>query len=691
MALFKINPASEENPEEEKRLNDAQRLRLRVSCQYIDRLLGEVESILHSATSNSPFSKYVFDVSPAKVRVIEDHIARVRLQLLHSLAWQKIETETPTILASHAILTHLSFIDIAVEELRPRYMRGSGPIEDGVASELNGVVHELRALLEGLTRFVRQQDHLGLEGRLERLRQGGAEVSLLGSIAEMIARYRLVEFRERLEGITTRLEDGRFEIAFFGRVSSGKSSLLNALMETEVLPVGINPITAVPTRLQWGRQPKATLTFADGRRQEIPLEDLACFVTEDQNPGDTRNVVKTVTEVPAAKLKQGIVLVDTPGLGSLARRGARETLAYLPSADLGALLIDAGSTLNDEDIATLRLLYEAGIPAFILLSKSDLLDAKDIERAESYIHSQLEERLGVSPAIHAVSARASHGVLLDHFYHSVLLPKFEQANSLRKESVMRKTGALREAVAAALETILKRNDQLGQSSTAKLEALEADLRRSIGRIGEEPRIFENDLLQLEEGCDRILQKVSLLASDLAASGGPLSVSSRQITDWIQELVEQQIEAPIDRLRRTSEQAVDVLARIAEGLEATDAVSPTEVKVLFRNLPRFEMSGHPHFAVTSRWNLLGEKGRLTSIHSQLKKHMRTALQEELRVYGRTLHRWVQETTRQSQRLINSYADGYRVQMLRLAGSIDSSGDVEQLRRDLTVLRSNQTDL
>jgi GTP-binding protein EngB required for normal cell division len=685
MGLLDINPGSEET----KRLNDAQRLRLRVSCQYVDRLLGEVESILHSATSNSPFSKYVFDVSPAKVRVIEDHIARVRLQLLHSLAWQKIETETPAILASHAILTHLSFIDIAVEELRPRYMRGSGPIEDGVASELNGVVHELRALLEGLTRFVRQQDHLGLEGRLERLRQGGAEVSLLGSIAEVIARYSLVEFRERLEGITARLEDGRFEIAFFGRVSSGKSSLLNALMGAEVLPVGINPITAVPTRLQWGRQPKATLTFADGRRQEIPLEDLACFVTEDQNPGNTRNVVRTVTEVPAAKLQQGIVLVDTPGLGSLARRGARETLAYLPSADLGALLIDAGSTLNDEDIATLRLLYEAGIPAFILLSKADLLAAEDIERAQSYIHSQLEEHLGVSPDIHPVSAKASHVVLLDRFYQSVLLRKFEHANSLRKESVMRKTGVLREAVAAAIETILNRNDQHGQSS-AKLEELEANLRRSIGRIGEAPRIFENDLLQLEEGCDRILQKVSLLAFNLISFNGELSVSSRQIADWIQELVEQQIEAPIDQLRRTSEQAVDVLARIAEGLEATDAVSPSEVNMLFRNLPRFEMSGQPHFVVTSRWNLLGEKGRLTSIRSQLKKHMRTELQEELRVYGRTLHRWVQETTRQSQRLINSYADGYRVQMLRLAGSIDSSGDVEQLHRDLILLRSNQTD-
>jgi hypothetical protein len=238
--------------------------------------------------------------------------------------------------------------------------------------------------------------------------------------------------------------------------------------------------------------------------------------------------------------------------------------------------------------------------------------------------------------------------------------------------------------------MLNRNDPHRQSSIAKLEELETDLRRSIGRIGEEPRIFERDLLQLEEGCDRILEKVSLLASGLLASGGQPSVSPRQIADWIQELVEQQIEAPINQLRRTSEQAVEVLARIAEGLGATDVVSPTEINMVFRNLPRFEMAGRPDLVIMSRWNLLGEKARLMSIRSQLKKHMRTALQDDLRKYGHTLHRWGQETSLQSQRLINSYADGYRVQMLRLTGSTDSSGNVEQLRRDLALLRANQTD-
>jgi hypothetical protein len=40
-----------------------------------------------------------------------------------------------------------------------------------------------------------------------------------------------------------------FEIALFGRVSSGKSSLLNAVLETNLLPIGVTPVTAVPTRI----------------------------------------------------------------------------------------------------------------------------------------------------------------------------------------------------------------------------------------------------------------------------------------------------------------------------------------------------------------------------------------------------------------------------------------------------------
>ena len=119
--------------------------------------------------------------------------------------------------------------------------------------------------------------------------------------------------------LASRLEEDTFEVALFGRVSSGKSSLLNALLGTNILPVGVNPITAVPTKLRYGKTPS---------RLQLPMEMTGPLRT---SPGrrigsqglspsrETReilkNLVRAVMEVPSPRLKGGILLVDTPGLG----------------------------------------------------------------------------------------------------------------------------------------------------------------------------------------------------------------------------------------------------------------------------------------------------------------------------------------------------------------------------------------
>jgi GTP-binding protein EngB required for normal cell division len=675
-------------PEPENTLNEAQRLRLSVSCQYIDRLLGDVEKILHTASSHSPFGKYIEDISPVQARVLEDYIHRLRGQLLRSLAWQQLEPVDPTIPATHAILTNLSFIDIAVEELRPRHMRGSGVLNDHVAGELNGVVHELRSLLEGMNRYLRQEMGTNLETRLERLQQAGADVSLLQITSQIITRHGLVEFRGRLEALTSRLEDCSFEIAFFGRVSSGKSSLLNALLGKEILPVGINPITAVPTKLRSGPSSRAIMTFVDGHSEEIPLDEIAHFVTEQGNPGNTRNVIRAVAEIPSPTLTQGIVLVDTPGLGSLAKRGAKETLAYLPSADLGVLLVDAGTTLCEEDVGTLRLLYEAGIPSLVLLSKADLLRAPDLESALAYTSGQIEKELGIQLTVHPVSAFPSHSALLDGFYRSEFLPRFACATSLRNESAGRKIAALRGAVIAAIETTLDRSRLVADLNHSKLDELEAKLRHSIGVIGELRRVFEHDLLLIEEGCDGALNQVAEAGMRWSRSTGQTVIPSGNISEWIEGFVEEQLQPPLCRLRETSEEAIHVMQQIAANLHAPDAPAMSEIELLLRDLPRFELADLTT-PISVGHLVLGEKMAISRLRSRLKEEHGAILREKFRAYGRVLHRWMERTTRSLERLVSSYADGYRVQIHRLAGHADESPNVEQLRQDLTLLlRSGQ---
>ena len=75
---------------------------------------------------------------------------------MRTLAWQRMKPNPPDIPATRAVLVDLAFIDIAVEELRPRYMRSSGAVPDDAVEELNGMVRELRSLVEALERYLRQ-------------------------------------------------------------------------------------------------------------------------------------------------------------------------------------------------------------------------------------------------------------------------------------------------------------------------------------------------------------------------------------------------------------------------------------------------------------------------------------------------------------------------------------------------------
>jgi GTPase SAR1 family protein len=93
-----------------------------------------------------------------------------------------------------------------------------------------------------------------------------------------------------MDAIVKRLESPHFEIAVFGRVSCGKSSLLNHIAGRDVLPVGVTPVTAVPTRLARGDKLSSVICFAEVEPRIVPVEDLAEYASEQGNPGNEKHV-----------------------------------------------------------------------------------------------------------------------------------------------------------------------------------------------------------------------------------------------------------------------------------------------------------------------------------------------------------------------------------------------------------------
>jgi hypothetical protein len=72
-------------------LNSNHERRLSVTCRCIDKLLADMESILHVSSFKLAVPQYTPDLTSAQRRVVEDFISRIRAQLIWVLEGQTIE------------------------------------------------------------------------------------------------------------------------------------------------------------------------------------------------------------------------------------------------------------------------------------------------------------------------------------------------------------------------------------------------------------------------------------------------------------------------------------------------------------------------------------------------------------------------------------------------------------------------
>ena len=141
-------------------LNEPQTHCLRVTCQYLDELLGDIEDIMNESESGTAFPRFVSDISQGQRKTIEDSIAIIRSELLRVLEDRGIGGEQPAVPASRTIRFTLTAMDIAVEELKPRHMKRYGEVTEDAATDLNGIVRDLHGLIMRLDEYL-----AGVSGR----------------------------------------------------------------------------------------------------------------------------------------------------------------------------------------------------------------------------------------------------------------------------------------------------------------------------------------------------------------------------------------------------------------------------------------------------------------------------------------------------------------------------------------------
>jgi translation elongation factor EF-Tu-like GTPase len=165
-------------------------------------------------------------------------------------------------------------------------------------------------------------------------------------------------------------------------------------------------LTAVATELSFG-DPAVVVKFVDGSRRPVAQADLADYVTEARNPGNERGAVRVEVRGRWPLLEPGVVLVDTPGIGSVYRHNTEAAHAALLDADGAVLVLSADTPLSDQERDLVRILAGRRPPTFVVLNKADHLSAPELEEVRRFVDGILSEEFGRKMRVFAVSALAA--------------------------------------------------------------------------------------------------------------------------------------------------------------------------------------------------------------------------------------------------------------------------------------------
>jgi small GTP-binding protein len=372
--------------------------------------------------------------------------------------------------------------------------------------------------------------------------------------------------RDRLLSLRNRFEEGRFHLAVLGQFKRGKSTLLNALLGHSLVPTSVVPLTAIPTFVQYGpdlsicvryRNGKPAEEFA-GRSIEEAIKILEIFVTEEGNPKNRLDVMQVDVLHPAPILQHGVVLIDTPGVGSTFTHNTRATLNFLPQCDAALFVVSADPPMTELEVEFLKAVKSKVARLFFIFNKIDYLSETEREAALSFFKKVLAEKMGATddyPIFCVSTRRGLDAKLLEdpRLWNESGLKDVE--NHLLYFLASEKTNALREALCSKALDVL--NDA-AMRLTLSIESLRMPLEDLEQRL----EVFATELKEADR--ERLMAQ-DLLAGDVKRTLERLEQEAAELRKQFSGKLERIVEASLDNGRdnETPEQLIlDAMAEEA---------------------------------------------------------------------------------------------------------------------------------
>lgn len=209
-------------------------------------------------------------------------------------------------------------------------------------------------------------------------------------------------------------------IPVLGTQGMGKSTLINGLLGENILPNDVDETTCVPVEVKYGEVKKAIVYFQNESKTETINYNADCsehdklieYVDNNYNPGNEKHVSHIELFRSLDLLKDGLVIVDLPGVGSLTHVNEETTKRYIRNLCTAIYVIPISPTIRANEAVFIKGTWsQFGKVVFVqnewgetAEEKEESIDytRKELQKIADQIHVDFDGEIVVVNAYNAV-------------------------------------------------------------------------------------------------------------------------------------------------------------------------------------------------------------------------------------------------------------------------------------------------
>lgn len=252
-----------------------------------------------------------------------------------------------------------------------------------------------------------------IEPNVEKLKNG--ILSVMDKIEELSSESdKLPPIAGTFTAAREMMENPSFDVVVCGEVKKGKSSLLNAIVGENILPVNVEIATSQVFRIMNSSSENYNLVFTDGTKKSISREELSKYGSQvdAELQGEpifqNRTLAYIEVNMPIQFLPQGVNLVDTPGLGAMYKSHEWITQNYVQKASAVVFVMDPERPLVEKEKEFILKVLDITPHILFVMTKIDMYSKEVIEniiaRDEELLALVYAEKNLEAPKIYPVSS-----------------------------------------------------------------------------------------------------------------------------------------------------------------------------------------------------------------------------------------------------------------------------------------------